>query len=314
MDSLPMAILGRAKEEYMAPAISLRRNFGSGRRAPWPGRGRPGHSTMGVAFLLLSVVPLFAQGGPEKAWTQLQSGLASKGDERVISVRVLGLLQDNTKASELATAALDDQKPEVRAAAYEALGRMHASTASPKIKEKIKEEKDPSAIMSGGRALISLGDPLGYNVYYAVLTGEKKSGAGLLDEQKKMLNDPKKMAQFGFEQGIGFIPFAGAGMTAVKALTKDDSSPVRAAAAKILAKDPDPKSGAALVEAVSDKSWIVRAAALDALSERGDPAVLAQVEPKLDDDKAVVRYTAAAAVIHLNDVKNRTAANKTKNR
>jgi len=277
-------------------------------------RGTLSYCARGVAFLLLSVVPLFPQAGTEKAWKQLQSGLASKGDERVISVRVLGLLQDNTKASELATAALDDEKPEVRAAAYEALGRMHANTALQKIKEKIKGEKDPSAIMSGGRALISLGDPLGYNVYYAVLTGEKKSGAGLLDEQKKMLNDPKKMAQFGFEQGIGFIPFAGAGMTAVKALTKDDSSPVRAAAAKILAKDPDPKSGAALVEAVSDKSWIVRAAALDALSERGDPAVLAQVEPKLDDEKAVVKHTAAAAVIHLNDVKNQTAANKTKNR
>ena len=48
-------------------------------------------------------------------------------------------------------------------------------------------------------------------------------------DQKKMLSDPKKMAQFGFEEGIGFIPFAGVGLGAVKAFTKDDVSPVRAA-------------------------------------------------------------------------------------
>ena len=72
------------------------------------------------------------------------------------------------------------------------------------------------------------------------MIGEKKSGAGLLDEQKKMLNDPKKMAQFGFEQGIGFVPFAGLGYGALKALRKDDESPVQAAAAKMLLKDPDP--------------------------------------------------------------------------
>jgi len=36
-----------------------------------------------------------------------------------------------------------------------------------------------------------------------------KSGTSLMDQQKKMLNDPRKMAQFGFEQNIGFIPCAG---------------------------------------------------------------------------------------------------------
>ena len=89
--------------------------------------------------------------------------------------------------------------------------------------------------MAGARSLIALGHPTGYAVYYAVLTGEKKSGGALLDEQKKMLKDPKKMAEFGFEQGIGYIPFAGIGLGAFKTVTKDDASPMRAAAAKILA-------------------------------------------------------------------------------
>src|SRR5437667_8175066 len=54
------------------------------------------------------------------------------------------------------------------------------------------------------------------------------------------LGDPKKMAQLGFEEGIGFIPFAGMGWKAIKEVRKDDSSPVRAASARVLAEDPDP--------------------------------------------------------------------------
>ena len=80
-------------------------------------------------------------------------------------------------------------------------------------------------------------------------------------------------------------------------------SPVRSAAAKVLTKDPDPKSGEALVNAVSDKSWIVRMAALDSLAHRGDPSVIPRISFKLDDEKDVVRYTAAAAIIRLSDVK-----------
>lgn len=265
-----------------------------------------------IACLALTAGQLLAQSSVDKAWSTLQSGLAEKGDNRVIAIRVLGLLEHNPKAAEIATAALSDEKPEVRAAAAAALGQMQATSAVPKLKESLPAEKEPGVVMAEARALIALGEPLGYAVPYAILTGEKKSGGGLLDEQKKMLHDPKKMAQFGFDQGIGFIPFASVGMGAIKALTKDDSSPVRAAAARILANDSDPKSGEALIEASSDKSWLVRAAALDALSHRGDPSVAPKIESKLDDEKAAVRYTAAAAVIHLQDVQARGAGDKQK--
>jgi HEAT repeat protein len=50
-------------------------------------------------------------------------------------------------------------------------------------------------------------------------------------------------------------------------LTKNDSSPVRAAASRVLASEPDPERGESLVNAASDKSWIVRMAALDSLRE-----------------------------------------------
>jgi hypothetical protein len=167
--------------------------------------------------------------------------------------------------------------------------------------------------MASARALLDLGDNSGYQVYYAILTGETKTGTGLLDEQKKMLKDPQKLAQFGFEQGIGFIPFAGIGWSAFKMMRKDDTSPILAASAMTLAKDPDPKSGAALATAAeTNKSWVVRAAALNALALRGNPALMGAAEKCLADEREEVQYAAAGAVIRLSDIteRGRPAARK----
>jgi len=95
--------------------------------------------------------------------------------------------------------------------------------------------------MAATQALKTLGDEKAYEVYFAILTGERKSGGGLMDEQMKMLNDAKKLAQFGFQQGIGYVPYAGIAMGVFKAIHKDDTSPLRAAAAVALASDPDPR-------------------------------------------------------------------------
>jgi len=188
--------------------------------------------------------------------------------------------------------------PEVRISAATSLGKMSAKDAIPSLREALKDEK-VEVILAAASALHSLGDPSAYLVYYAVLTGERKSGEGILAEQKKALSDPKKIAQIGFEQGIGFVPFASIGLGAIKALTPNDDSPVRAAAAVALATDPDPKSGEALVRAVQDKSWIVRAAALDAIARRNDSSLIPRIMNGLNDGKPEVKYAAAAAVYHL---------------
>jgi|SRR5271166_488918 len=249
-----------------------------------------------------------AQSPKEQAWSVLYTGLAdSSVDKRTTAVQVLGLLPDDPKAAEAALKALKDEKPDVRAAAAKALGDMKDKAAIPQLVEMVND-KDAGVIIAAAHSLIALGDNRGYNVYYAILTGEKKSGTSLMDEQKKMLNDPKKMAQFGFEQGIGFIPFAGMGYGAFKMITKDNTSPVLAAAAITLAKDPDPKSGEALADtAAYNKSWIVRAAALNAMALRGETSLLPAAEAQLEDPKEEVRYSAAAAVIRLTDLKSRPA-------
>ena len=117
----------------------------------------------------------------------------------------------------------------------------------------------------------------------------------------KILHDPKKLAQIGIEEGLGFVPFAGMGYTTYRMLSKDEVSPIRAAAARALASDPDPESGKALANAVSDKSWIVRKAALDAIAKRNDPSLIKPAIKAMEDDKEIVMYTAAAVVVHLGD-------------
>lgn len=256
------------------------------------------------ALLLLSAPYMQSQESVGKAWSTLQFGATDKSkDRRTAAIGVLGLIENDPTAADMAVNALKDNEADVRAVAADALGKMKAKSAAPKLVELAKTDKDAAVVLACARSLVAFGDPLGYNIYYAVLTGERKSGASLMDEQKKMLHDPKRMAEFGFEEGVGFIPFGGVGLTAFKTLTKDDTSPVRAAAAKILTNDRDPKTAEALVTAASDKSWIVRAAALDAISHRNDPSLAPKIEPQLSDDKDIVRFTAAAAIVHLQDVK-----------
>jgi HEAT repeat protein len=257
-----------------------------------------------ILLFFAAVVPAFSQDPSDKAWTVLQAGLSnSNTDNRTVATRLLGGLPNNQKAQEQALKALADNRPEVRAAAAEALGTMQAKSAIPQLQDLCRTDKDAGVVISCARALVNLGDPLGFNIYYAVLTGELKSGASLMDEQKKMLKDPKKLAQFGFETGVGFIPFGGLTLGVFRSLTKDDVSPIRAAAAEVLIKDPDPKTTTALKTALSDKSWIVRAAAADALGKRKSPSAIPALVPVLDDDKEAVRYTAAVSIIHLNGIK-----------
>lgn len=246
-----------------------------------------------------------------QAWQILEDACTGdKTGDRTTAVLVLGLIPNDARSIKLAEKALADEKPEVRAAAAAALGNMNARKSLPKLRAATSDE-DPSVALAAAHSLDLMHDKSAYEVYYEILNGERKAGKGLIASQTAMLHDPKKMAQMGFEEGIGFIPFAGIGWGAVKALTKDDSSPVRAAAARVLARDPDPTTTKALMEATGDKNWIVQTAALEALAKRGDPKALPTVQKYMSDEKAAIRLTAAAAVIRLTTI---TGAGKKKSR
>ncbi len=255
-----------------------------------------------VAVVLACASMAYAADAPvQKAWNILRTAVTDENAEtRAAAVRTLGLLPGDSNAVALAEKALGDPKPEVRAAAATALGQMRSTRSLPKLRSTLNDQ-DTSVVLAAANALKELHDPAAYRVYYEVLTGELKGGSNLIGDQIKTLRDPKKLAEMGFERAIGEVPFVGMGYSAMKAITKDDSSPVRAAAAEVLAQDPDPRTRTALVHAAFDNSWMVRRAALEAIARRGDPATLRTIRYSLDDDKDEVRFTAAAAIIRLSE-------------
>jgi HEAT repeat protein len=248
----------------------------------------------------------------QRAWDMLRSGVSQKNTgKRVQAVRALRLLPDNPEATELAENALRDRKPQVRAAAATALGLMGAKEAIPALK-KATFDKKPAVVLAAAHSLELLKDPAGDQVYYELLTRERKPAEGLIAQQMDTLKDKKKVAELAFEQGLGFVPFSSEGYDAIKAIRKDDASPVRASAARALIKDSDPRVGRALVQAASDKNWVVRASALLAIAKQEDPDLLAAIIPAMSDKNRVVRFTAAAAVIRLTTVtaRNQDMRNK----
>ena len=249
------------------------------------------------------------------AWDMLQTAAFSKqiGD-RTNGIRALGLIRDNTHARELAEAGLKDPNPDVRAAAATALGQMHATESISKLQDAL-DDKKVKVVMAAAQSLRQLrDDKSAYAVYYDLLTGERKTGEGLIAQQLDTLKNPRELAKIGFSEGIGYIPFAGIGWDAYRTIHKKDPNPVRAVAATFLAHDPDPASAKALVKATNDKDWIVRAAAIEAIAQRGDPSLLPKIIEKFKDRYPKVRYSAAAAVIRLSAIekteKNKSAKNE----
>jgi len=245
-----------------------------------------------------------------QAWEILQTGAKSdKAEERVFTMHALGLITHDTRGQEMAEAALRDDAARVRATAAGALGEMQAQSSVPKLKS-ATSDKDPSVALAAAHALLELHNPSGYDVYYEVLTGERKTGQGVL-AGAAALKDKKKLAEVGAREGIGFVPFGGFGWDVFKAISKKDASPARASAATELAKDPDPQTTRALVNATGDTNWIVRSAALAALAKRGDPSVLGTVQLYLPDQEGGVKYVAAATLLQLSAARNPGTATKT---
>ena len=239
----------------------------------------------------------------EQAWQILEDACTGdKSGDRATAILVLGLIPNDSKSAKLAQMALTDDRAEVRSAAAAALGNMQSRASIPKLKAAM-DDQDPSVALAAAHSLDLMHDDSAYEVYYEILNGERKAGKGLIASQTSRLRDPKKLAELGFEEAIGFIPFAGIGWGAIKAIRKDDSSPVRAAAARVLARDPDPATTKALTDATGDNSWIVQVAALEALAKRNDPSALPTVDRYMSDEKGAIKFTAAAAVIHLTAIK-----------
>jgi len=254
-----------------------------------------------IAFLLLLAVlavPTADSSQSQRAWTMLKEGVADKSAvKRAKAVHALGLLKDN-EAQNMAEKALDDPDKGVRSEAATALGKMNRADVRPKLRACLND-KEIQVVLACTNSLYILKDPKANEVYYALLTENRKSSKGLLQSQLDTLRDRKQVEKLAFETGIGFVPYGGMGWEAIKTIRQDDASPVRALAAQRLASDPDPKSATALAEYTNDKKPRVRVAVIEAIAKRGDPALLTDVIALLGDGDDSVRYDAAATVISL---------------
>jgi HEAT repeat protein len=265
---------------------------------------------VGVVVLACAVLglPSYAVTAQQKAWSMFESAVRSKNaTQRAIGVQALGLLCHNPHARALVESALGDPRPAVRAAAATSLGQMQAVESIPKL-QKLLHDPRMAVVMAAAHSLHDLKDNASANaIYLDILTGERK-GDGMIAEQLETLHNPHELAMIGFEQGIGYLPFAGIGWDAWRYTHKKNPHPARAIAATILAHDPDPATGRALLRAaMNDKDWIVRSAAVEALAQRGDPSVEEKIELCMFDTNVHVRFTAAAAVIRLNTLPRQEA-------
>ena len=255
---------------------------------------------MFLFFLLLAPLasPTITPPPAQQAWSILRRrGRDANASGRAKAVHSLGLIRDR-RARIMAEEALSDSDKDVRSEAATSLGEIRAAASLPKLRACL-DDKELQVVLACTNSLYLMKDPIAYQVYYAILSGDRKSSKGLLQSQLATLHDRRQLEKLAFETGIGFVPYGGIGWQAIKTIARDDSSPIRALAASRLATDPDPANARALAEFLTDKKTHVREAVVEAIARHGDPALLKSVLPLLDDDVECVRYDAASTVISL---------------
>jgi HEAT repeat protein len=273
-------------------------------------------TTLGTSRAIPTFIFIFlcaacwAQTAVNPGWSLLEAGLAQKSaGQRLLAVRVLGLMPDNPHAVELAETALKDKNSSVRTAAATSLGQMHASGADASLREALND-KNLAVVMAAAHALCLLNDNACYDVYYEVYTGERKNNSGMIAQEMQIIHNPKQLAMMGFNEGIGYVPFAGIPWEALQTIMKDKKSGAAAKAALIsaLATDPEGRTSKLLLTTSQNKNWVLRVAALEAISKRGDTTLIQGIEPRLSDSRREVRFAAAATVVHLDDLAKAQAA------
>jgi HEAT repeat protein len=244
-------------------------------------------------------IAAFPQTPQQMAWEFLQGGLNEHNTtKRAAAARALGFLDGNSRAVESAEKALADRKPAVRAAAATALGEQ-GSRSSISLLRVAVADKDNRVFYAAADSLILLGDPAGYDAYYQQLTGERKSGEGMMASKVKLVKNPKTLTLLALGVGIGYAPYATYGWMVWTELSKDYASPMRIKALSKLENDPDSRISKGLLKVVSDKHWAVRVAALSVIARHGDVNLIGPITPYMADNKADVRYAAAAAILKL---------------
>jgi len=278
-----------------------------------------GTTSRHAVFNLYSQEPAPSVVQDSPAWTVLRQGVED-GDakHRETAISAIGTIADDPEAVNFVCHSLNDKEADVRQTAAATLGQMHAHDAIPRLQQAL-DDKNPEVSFTAAKALWDLGDTSSRDIIQDVLTGERKNRPGKMasakKEAKQKMHNPGELTLMGAKEGAGiFFGPAGAAISAIqeamKENKKDSGAAGRAAAAAILAKDPDPYSLTLLDWALGDSNWAVRVAVAKALGERGDQHSAVLLSPLLSDPHHAVRYMAAASIVRLSlKVSNTSASN-----
>jgi HEAT repeat protein len=239
----------------------------------------------------------------DQAWTTLKDAASDPkhSDNRIQALAALGLLGGNPRSLTMIEDAMSDPDVDVRTAAVLAAGQTKAPAITPAVR-RLLNDKEPQVAFNAALALWKIGDHSGEDILMAVVDGERRASATLINgtehDMDKTLHSPSEMAKIGVTEGAGLLlgPF-GFGITAYEYIHKNGGSSARVSAIEALSQEKSEPLRKELVAALKDKDLGVRAAAAKALDSYHQPEVSAAIAKLFDDPKQPVRLTASAAYL-----------------
>ncbi|MGH9647089.1 MAG: HEAT repeat domain-containing protein [Bryobacteraceae bacterium] len=240
------------------------------------------------------------------AWETLDKGLRDGDPEhRKKALTAAGTIGAAPDAVRRVVQSLHDKNTLVRQKAAATLGEMGSPDAIPDLKAALDD--GPEVSFTAAKALSSLGDSSGMEIFWQVMQGERKDGPGFVKgavRNAKHKLSSGELAVMGAKEAAGvFGPGAFVVdilQETVKNVKQSGGAAGRVVVAGILAKDADPNTVSLLEWALRDDSSAVRGAVAQALGECGNQDTILKLEPLLSDDSHSTRYMAAAAIIRLN--------------
>jgi HEAT repeat protein len=202
--------------------------------------------------------------------------------------------------------ALDDKDESIRFLAATTLGALEARGAIPKLRDAMYDDS-PQVSFAAVQSLWKMGDHSGRDLLYEILDGERKTKPGMvkskMDKAKQTMHDPKAMVLISINEASGAFlgPFS-MGVSVLEEYARNNSAPVQALCAQMLAADNTAATIDELTDSLDDKNWAVRVAAARALAKLHHRDMIPKLKNMMENDKEqLARFSAAAAIIHLGE-------------
>jgi HEAT repeat protein len=242
----------------------------------------------------------------DSSWSMLTAAAtdAKHTQHRVQALAAIGTLGASPRAEQMLTTAMSDPDVDVRTAAVLAAGQSKDRNLTTPLRRML-DDKEPQVAFAAATTLWKMNDRSGEDILVAVVDGERKSNAGLVNgamhTANEDLHNPSTLARIGALQGASMLlgPF-GFGITAFEYIHKNGADSARVVAVEQIAQEKTTPIRDELIAALGDKDPGVRAAAAKALGDYREKAVSTALSNLFYDPKLPVRLTVAAAYLRAN--------------